>query len=135
MYCLEQMLRAAAPLSDHLARHLGRRYRSCLRVSVCCAVFVCRSHSFLVEIGLFHPLANVDVSSSVAGHARSRIVNLVCDMTNRRKMKVANASGSAVVAAAPLVSLGDIENIMAKWKFRCLVSGGGGDCNDIDSHV
>jgi hypothetical protein len=72
------------------------------------------------EIGLFHPPTNVDVPSSVAAHSRSRIVNLVCDMTNRQKMKGTNASGSAVVSGAPRVSLGDIENILAKWKFRCL---------------
>ncbi len=52
-------------------------------------------------------------------------------------MKGANVSGSgsgggggggggggAVAAAAPRVSSGDIESIMAKWKFRCLNSDG-----------
>ena len=64
--------------------------------------------------------------SSIAAHSRSRIVNIVCDMTNRQKMKGANVSGSvsAVAAAAPRVSSGDIESIMAKWKFRCLNSDG-----------
>ncbi len=81
---------------------------------------VCLSF-FILEIGLFHPPANVDVSSSVAAHARSRIVNIVCDMTNREKMKGLNVSGSAVEAAAPLVSSLDIQNLLAKWKFRCLV--------------
>ena len=94
---------------------------------------VCLSF-FIAEIGLFHPPANVDVSSSVAAHARSRIVNIVCDMTNREKMKGLNVSGSAVEAAAPLVSLLDIQNLVAKWKFRCLV-GFDGFCDILNCYL
>jgi len=75
--------------------------------------------TWISEIGLFPPL-KVDVSSSVASHARSRIVNVVCDMTSRQKMKGTNISGSAE-AATSCVILGDIQKIMAKWNFRCLL--------------
>ncbi len=101
-----------AGLSDHPTRDLDIWY---------CFVFIqnCFVTFSLVEIGFFPPPVNVSISSSVAAHARSRIINIVSDMTSRQRMKAAVASSLAIEPAVPSVSVGDIQNIMAKWKFRC----------------
>ncbi len=81
-------------------------------------------HSSFLEIGLFPPPVNVSISSSVAAHARSRIVNIVSDMTLRQKMKAALNLGTSI----ELALVRDFENLMKKWKFRWLF---GDNCNHV----
>jgi hypothetical protein len=84
----------------------------------------------MTEIGLFCPPPNVNVSASVATHARSRIINIVCEMNSRQRVKSTNGSSHAVDGSS-CVSVRDIENLLRKWKFRyfgCGVAGAVGDC-------